>query len=378
MSDSSSNVLEIHILGAGRGESIILRLPDGNWGVVDCCASSTTDQTKNATLEFLKSRGVRDLEFLCLTHPHDDHYKGMSHLLGYCNIKYFWQFNGLSGTGFIQLIEFLHCDAEAIDTAEERESAVEFNRIFTILKDKRKRAKTPLPTIFRLGTGTLVYPVPLNESARFRIVAIAPPGNLVNRYEAQLAGCFNPDGTIKEKYPVPDHNMVSVALLVIHGDTRVILGGDVERDGWDYAIRQMGAEKLSAHLVKVSHHGSENSYCDRLWEHHSARGKPFAIVTSYVSKNLPRRRALDEASRYSRAILLTCGTAIKTSEFPQGLNQGEFLARLALVQKMGTVSDESSHACGRWTFAFDDRGNCGSWEPVDPAMILVESPAPAQ
>jgi len=51
--------LEVHVLGAGRGESIILSLPDGGWGVVDCCASSSRDESKNATLEFLRAlRGI--------------------------------------------------------------------------------------------------------------------------------------------------------------------------------------------------------------------------------------------------------------------------------------------------------------------------------
>ncbi len=222
-----------------------------------------------------------------------------------------------------------------------------------------------------------MYPMPVSDSAPFRIVALAPPGNLVDRYENQLASCFSRDGTIKEKYPEPDHNMVSVALLVIHGETRVILGGDVERDGWSYAIAQMGNEKLSAHLVKMSHHGSEKSFCDRLWEYHSARGKPIAVVTSYVSRNLPRKLALDEAGRYCQAVLLTCGTAISATELPDGLSQEQFRVRLALVNKMGTVRDESRHTCGQWTFVFDDRGNCVRRESLGAAVVLLESAASA-
>jgi len=374
MSDSSAKLLEVHVLGAGRGEGIVLRLPDGGWGVVDCCASSSSDESKNSTLEFLRSRNIKDLEFLCLTHPHDDHYKGMSHILDCCNIKYFWQFNGLSGAGFVDLIEFLHCDAESLDTPEDKDNAVEFYRIFAILKDKRKRAKPPLPKILRVGTGSLLYPVPFTNSGPFRIVALAPSGDLVGRYETELASCFNEDKTIKVKYRVPDHNLVSVALLVIHGETRVILGGDVERNGWSDAILLMGIDNLSAHLVKISHHGSEHSFCDRLWEYHSARGKPIAVVTSYVSRNLPRKLALDEAARYSQAVLLTCGTAIRATELPDGLSPEQFQVRLALGIKMGNVRDESSHACGRWTFVFDDCGCCIRRESLDPAVVLVEIP----
>ena len=148
----------------------------------------------------------------------------------------------------------------------------------------------------------------------------------------------------------------------------MIRSGDVEHEGWFYAISLMGIDKLRAHLV--SHHGSEHSFCDRLWEYHSARGKPIAVVTSYVSQNLPRKLALDEAGRYCQAVLITWGTAIRATELPEGLSPEQLKVRLALGEKMGVVRDESSHACGRWTFVIDDCGRCIRREPLDPAVPL--------
>src|SRR4051812_33928138 len=99
--------LTVHVLGAAKGESIILHLPSGQWGVVDCYAGSVANPQTNPTFQFLKSQGVTELEFLCLTHPHDDHYRGMSQLLESFSIRSFWRFSGLGGSHFLRLVEYL-------------------------------------------------------------------------------------------------------------------------------------------------------------------------------------------------------------------------------------------------------------------------------
>ena len=88
-------------MNAGYGESIIIRLPNGKWGVVDCYASSISDSGKNYTLQFLLERGIKELEFVCLTHPHEDHYRGLSHLLQEFPVRFFWRMKpcGPPGTG---------------------------------------------------------------------------------------------------------------------------------------------------------------------------------------------------------------------------------------------------------------------------------------
>ena len=127
-------LLTVHVLGAGKGESIVLRLPDGRWGVVDCYAGSVADPLTNPTLQFLSEQGATELEFLCLTHPHDDHFRGMSQLLETFPVRYFWHFNGLSGRDFFKLVEYLRDEAEGTGLATEVESAREFGRIFGLFR----------------------------------------------------------------------------------------------------------------------------------------------------------------------------------------------------------------------------------------------------
>ena len=75
------DTLTIHVISSGIGESIVIGLPDKKWGVIDCYTPDITDPSKNPTIDFLRKNGVKELEFICLTHPHSDHYRGLRDLL---------------------------------------------------------------------------------------------------------------------------------------------------------------------------------------------------------------------------------------------------------------------------------------------------------
>jgi glyoxylase-like metal-dependent hydrolase (beta-lactamase superfamily II) len=83
--------LSIAVFGPGRGEAIVVRLPDGSIGVVDGCREPTGgakdgrgDPVRELLRRIEKAGPVPTpfrLAFVCLTHPHDDHYPGLGRLL---------------------------------------------------------------------------------------------------------------------------------------------------------------------------------------------------------------------------------------------------------------------------------------------------------
>ncbi|MBC8230091.1 MBL fold metallo-hydrolase [bacterium] len=87
-------LLGIHVIGSGKGESILLELPNGECGIVDCFSPSLTKKHLNQTLRLLADFDVTRLRFICLTHPHEDHFRGITHLLETYqeNIEEFWVF----------------------------------------------------------------------------------------------------------------------------------------------------------------------------------------------------------------------------------------------------------------------------------------------
>jgi beta-lactamase superfamily II metal-dependent hydrolase len=73
--------LEIHVFGGAVGESIILGLPGNRWAMIDVYVSDAANPAGTPSIRFLQDKQVTELEFLCLTHPHGDHVKGVSYLV---------------------------------------------------------------------------------------------------------------------------------------------------------------------------------------------------------------------------------------------------------------------------------------------------------
>jgi len=334
--------LEMHVFGAAQGESVVLRLPHGGWGVVDCYASTLGDAVDNATLRFLLERGVNELEFLCLTHPHDDHFRGMSQLLERLHVRCFWRPSAMSGQRLKWILQLALVDAKRSGHARTLEDADELERIFTR------------------------YPVPVDPQARFQIWAIAPSGRQADGYEEGLRRCFDENDRLKDRLPYARHNEISLALLVVFGKTRVILGGDVEESNWLDTLNEFGRPGLSCVGVKVSHHGSTNGYCPGLWEAFAADRKPVTILTPFQRHRLPRREALEHIGEFAAEILTPCLSAVCPKELPIPLSpKAPVKSRRALRDELKARVDTRSTRMGCCSLAFDDSGVCtvGNLQP---------------
>ncbi len=184
--DAVSGLLELHVLNAGYGESIILHLPNGEWGVVDCCAASIADPDTNPAIQFLKHHGVDKIEFLCLTHPHDDHYRGMSQFFDLFTINYFWRFAGMTREGLLNLAKLM----------EVKEGKADFRK--TLQRVSECRGAKSLQTK-QMSDIKPLYPVPYSEDSVFKISSIAPSTGQVEAFEESLKACFDEDGCLFQK-----------------------------------------------------------------------------------------------------------------------------------------------------------------------------------
>jgi competence protein ComEC len=64
--------LGVVCLDAGQGDATIVRLPNGKVMVVDC----NVDNSPEDIIKYLKDAGIKRIDYLVITHPHQDHMSG--------------------------------------------------------------------------------------------------------------------------------------------------------------------------------------------------------------------------------------------------------------------------------------------------------------
>jgi hypothetical protein len=303
--EPGSDPVVIHVFGGRKGETIVLRLPDGHWGIVDCYASSLSDPTTNPAYVLLKKEGVQSLAFLCLTHPHDDHYRGMSQLLDHFPVKAFWSFCDTFPDDFQLIVRYF--EAELNDLGGSPEIRFKADKLRGIFEGIVGTGRVPISAA---RSNQQLYPVPTGIGDPLEIRAIAPTHHVAREYVRSLLrflrGRARNDLSVRP-FPHHHHNAVSIALLVSYGRARIILGGDVEETGWRAVLAEFTPEFLAAGVVKVSHHGSTTGYCEGLWSRMGVGKRSLAVLTPYSRHRLPEVAALEEISRHTRAVYSSCG-----------------------------------------------------------------------
>jgi len=71
--------IQVHFIDVGQGDSILVKISDSKAILIDAGIHSGADDPYNPFL-YLKNKGVKTLDALFITHPHDDHYGGLKYL----------------------------------------------------------------------------------------------------------------------------------------------------------------------------------------------------------------------------------------------------------------------------------------------------------
>ena len=69
-------VLYLHMINCGQADSFLFE-QNGQYGLIDCGTRSTGKDV----VEYLQNCGVKELQFIVGTHPHDDHMGGMQKVI---------------------------------------------------------------------------------------------------------------------------------------------------------------------------------------------------------------------------------------------------------------------------------------------------------
>jgi competence protein ComEC len=87
-------------LNVGKGASHVVSFPGGGHMLIDAGSALRGNAGARAVLPFLRGQGIRRLDVLALTHPHEDHYGGAAAVLGAVPVGEVWIPEGIPREAF--------------------------------------------------------------------------------------------------------------------------------------------------------------------------------------------------------------------------------------------------------------------------------------
>ena len=261
----SPKVMRIWVLPVGKGDSIIVQLPDGSWGIVD--SSYMIRKKKAAAVPLLLEAMELDekIRFICLTHYHKDHYHGLLEIFRTMAER-------CHNDG-----EFFHCGFALADAYKSvgwagLEELLELRQTFFA---KGPGARRPLTE--RYGINESNRPFRLSDDVELRF--LAPADEAFRSWNEALLGSAKKG----KQHPRP-FNRLGIAFTLTYGDAVVLFTDDIEESAWK-RIKRSG-NQLAPCWMMVSHHGAKRNNPSWLWPWLAAdrdRSKLHAVISANVT-----------------------------------------------------------------------------------------------
>jgi len=197
----SNNAFRITFLDIGQGDSSIVELPDKKVMLIDG-GMHEPDMGKAVIAPYLWSRGLRNIDYLVLTHPHPDHYGGLIYIMENFKIGEIW-----------------------LNGRKTFESEIFFQKI----KEKKIQYKV-------LKRGDVL------ETDKYKIYVFHP-------YDEFFAD--SPRGAFS------NHNSSSLVLKFESDNASILFTGDIETEA-EESLLPLGTW-LKSDIIKVPHHGGRTS-----------------------------------------------------------------------------------------------------------------------
>lgn len=264
---------ELTLIGPGYGESIVLHVGDGAWVLVDSCIDS--DGTPRA-LAYLRDIGVDPARSVCMvvaSHWHDDHIRGMAQTVRSCENASFCCAAALRSEEFLSAVEALERRHLTVAGSGVRE----LHRVFSGIVEKKKSPQfaTANCRLFRRGA--------------CEIWSLSPSNSAIQTFWRSVGARLPGEGETKTRVPDLSPNEAAVVLWVRVADVAMLLGSDLEAEGWGEILRSEARPDERASVFKVPHHGSQGAHEPGVWER-MLTPDPVAVLTPWSrgGRVLPR------------------------------------------------------------------------------------------
>lgn len=266
--------MKIFFKGGKKGESIFLNFPSGKWGLIDCYSTSVND-----ILEYCENLKIKEFDFICITHPHEDHYKGLIELLKKHKVKNIFLYSVQTHD---KLLFYLQKKAKNFNNKQLSKNLKYLREAHDFIKDDKN-----LNSLF------LTSNVEIHKENNIVIKTIAPSGKLVEKCNSQILNKFTKIQSKKIELLLFDNrkdndliNSFSGVILLEYKNIKVLFGADALIETFnDFKNNFTSENKIG--IFKVSHHGSMNAMSKELLKNNYFNKKAKFIIMPFLQCNLP-------------------------------------------------------------------------------------------
>ncbi|MGV3613129.1 MAG: ComEC/Rec2 family competence protein [Fluviicola sp.] len=254
--------MKVTFKDVNQGDSIIIEWEDSEVpkvGIIDC----KNKGNKNPVIEHLIDGGYGEIEFLYISHPHQDHYSGIPKLLEFIEekkikIKIF-------GHTFDKLNEFW-------DWLEVDDDAT---KMLADIARTASRLRNETTLIGRIQIPSQDTLIPLSKEINLKF--LSPSYDEIEKFKIDCGVNKSSD----PKKASEAANLLSTVICIEHvSGNNILLTSDAEI----YTLQRINTQALisssTIHTCQVPHHGSYNNYLDIFWASMMKINYPKAIVSS--------------------------------------------------------------------------------------------------
>ncbi|THV61673.1 MBL fold metallo-hydrolase [Flagellimonas alvinocaridis] len=287
--------------GGGYGESMVVRV-GRNWIIVDSCINPKTKDV--LPLQYLEEIGanLNDVSLVICTHWHNDHIRGLSHILEVCeNAKFIVpRVNDKD-----KFVRFITLDSEK-EAKGGFSSIDEFGKCLELSVSKKIKV---VRASSNQVLGKIQFNVGGNDLGEFEIDSLSPSESVVAHFDRELGALLDKRFSVVS-VPEKGPNDKSVVILIKHKKFSALLGADLEvkenqDQGWHDIINNCLMFNTKPVIYKLPHHGSQNGYHEDIFKNIIGDNAILKLTPWNRGSKLPELEMLKKYREHSTDLFIT-------------------------------------------------------------------------
>ena len=251
----AAQTFKIHFIDVGCADAALLQYGEGTeakYALIDTGANqyhntkdTTIDTTKTPVYEYLNKMGVKHLEFILLTHPHQDHIGGMEKILSDTTIK----IDKIYGNDLN--IQYLKSSEDKSKQSSDETNWTEFDtkiyKNFKAALEARNKLAEEAEDKTEKENLKVDYVVPTaGETISLGEAKMTFYGPLENDYQYGRTVDLN----------TRQENKYSIVTKIVYGSNSFLMTGDAQKETIEKIIAK--GYDLTAQVLKEPHHGFQD------------------------------------------------------------------------------------------------------------------------